>query len=264
MSKDVATPRDNPTKIVLIPAPWYDPFDKFDTFIAEAEKVLELTAKGTGLLKRFPLMFKPAVFRRAAAGFDTPDNAASRIRDVEQDAAEAEKLLESEFALLRAHLMIGLWGSLEALVFNVVVCFLVNRPELLKNERLSKIRVPLAFLDEPSKELRMIHVVEEMTQQLRTGLMSGVSRFETLLDLVGLSAPVEDDLRKALFETSQVRNLVVHRASFVDRKFQDACPWLKANIGAHFDVTAARYSVYCEAMAEYGNMLYERVRAAIS
>jgi hypothetical protein len=251
-------------EMALIPAPWDDPFAKFDAFLAEAAEALDLARKGIELLSRWPAAFKPAALRQVERGKETLEEATRRVQQVDQAAAEAKSLIQNDFAILRAHLMVGLWGALEALVFNVVVCWLVNQPEILRDDKLLKVRVPLGLLDEPNRELRMTHVAEELVQQLRIGQMSGVSRFETLLEVVRLAGAVPDELRKALFETAQVRNLIVHRTSWVDRKFRDACPWLETKIGTRFDLTADRYHSYCNAMAGYASLIYGRARVAIS
>ena len=47
----------------------------------------------------------------------------------------------------------------------------------------------------------------------------------------GLSGPVDDNVRRDLFELNQIRNAWVHRSGFADRRLVESCPWLNLKVG---------------------------------
>ncbi len=82
-------------------------------------------------------------------------------------------------------------------------------------------------------------------------LRAGVSRFEPLLELVGLGRPTEEDVKRSVFELSQVRHVLVHRAGHADARLVERCPWLGVNVGQRLHVTKERYAKYRDAVFEY-------------
>ena len=254
---------ESTASVRLLSKPWDGPFARIDAFQVETSEILESVHRGASLICGFPDMFRPAIGRQVERGVESQESAERRIEEVEKQAKIADNLIQREFSTLRAHLLIGLWGALEALIFELVVVFLKEKPQLIKSEQLSKVRVPLNVIAETDKDLRVARMVDESLQQLRINLIAAPGRFEAALDLVGLGGAVSDQLRKNLFETGQARNLIVHRISIVDRHFAQSCPWLAAQVGTRFEMGTARYTLYAAAITEYTSLLYERVRASV-
>lgn len=250
-------------KVRLLEKPWDDPFARFDAFLNDVIEVIRLTTTGIGMVARFPKVFEPAALRQVERGLETAESAKTRIAQAKKDARAAEALIQNELSVVLGHMVVGIWSALEALISDIALTFLVHKPNLLATERLAKIKIPVSILNEPDSEIRMMRVIEEISQQERFYLTAGADGFENLLSLIGLSGPIDDALRKKLYETSQVRNLIVHKASVVDKKFKERCPWLDVGIGTRLEVTAERYHIYAGAIAAYASALYEHVEASL-
>jgi len=60
--------------------------------------------------------------------------------------------LRKDFFILHAHAVVSLWGSLEVLIEDFIVAWLLHNPKTLENEAFKKIKIPLAEYE--SLELR--------------------------------------------------------------------------------------------------------------
>jgi len=69
------------------------------------------------------------------------------------------------------------------------------------------------------------------------GRQNGVNAFEGLLKHFDLSGEVDDQDRKLIWQTHHLRNILVHRASRADRRFVEACPWLKLNVNDYVSIS---------------------------
>jgi hypothetical protein len=110
-----------------------------------------------------------------------------------------------------------------------------------------------ASLDEQAE-----HLVSELKSALKVSLKAGVGRFEGVLAPLGLGGPVDEGVRRALFELSEVRNVVVHRAGVVDRRFMEKCPWRSVSSNAMLHVSRADVALYQAAALWYVSELHRR------
>lgn len=90
-------------------------------------------------------------------------------------------------------------------------------------------------------------------------MRDGVNQFEAMLEPFGLSGPLPRSLKQDMYEFGQVRNLIAHNASRVDRRFAKACPWLKTKIGEEFRVSPEMYMKYLNATVVYVTLIVCRV-----
>ena len=98
-----------------------------------------------------------------------------------------------------------------------------------------------------------------LEKELGAGLRDGVTRFEAILDPFGLSGELPASLRREIYELGQVRNLIAHNASKVDRRFADACPWLEVKTGDELYVSRDMVSKYCSVTGAYIALIICRV-----
>jgi hypothetical protein len=68
-------------------------------------------------------------------------------------------------------------------------------------------------------------------------LLPGVGRFESLLKPFNLKPKITDEVRRELNDILAVRNLLVHRAGKIDRRFIELCPWLNRELGETIEVS---------------------------
>ncbi|MCI0615105.1 hypothetical protein L0244_19105 [bacterium] len=88
------------------------------------------------------------------------------------------------------------------------------------------------------------YILDLLHKELGTKLKVGVGRFESLLHAIGLGGGVHDLVRDSLFELAQVRNALIHRGGFADRKLIENCPWLNLNIGDPIRLTMEQFQRY--------------------
>jgi hypothetical protein len=94
----------------------------------------------------------------------------------------------------------------------------------------------------------------------KSDLKQGCGRFEIILEAMGISGSIESELRRDLLELSQIRNVLVHRAGIVDKRFIEICPWLKMCIGDHIKVTNEAYCRYSIAVPRYIGTVIKRLK----
>lgn len=192
------------------------------------------------------------------SGWDDAKHQAA-LKKAKETAAFAATESQQGFPFLHGFLIVGIWGALEATVEDLVVALLSNEPSLLQNERFSKIKIPPADYEFLEKEDRMRLIVSEAERSLRSAQRKGVDAFESLLECVGLSGPVSDEIRETFWEMNHVRNVIVHRRSCADRRFVNACPWLAIKIGEHVTVNESTFDRYASSLALYAKGLIYRL-----
>jgi hypothetical protein len=147
---------------------------------------------------------------------------------------------------------------LEAAVDDFVVAWLTNIPASLEVDELSKIKVPAALFETMDRPARMQYLLEEYKRNLRSDSKVGVERFESILKPIGLFGPLDDEIRRDIFELSQIRNAILHRASRADQRLIDACPWLKISPGEKIVISLADSDRYVHSVTEYLKLIIKR------
>jgi hypothetical protein len=182
------------------------------------------------------------------------------IDDVKKRAAFAQDEIDKGFPVIIGHAVVSFWSAMETFTHDLVISFLLNEDKILQNEMYAKIKIPLFQYEQLDKESRMHYLVQECSRTTNAVLKPGVSRFETLLESIGLSGSVDDSIKRDIYEMQQVRNLIVHKSSVVDKRFVDACPWLKASIGEKYTVSYRDYKRYVESLSRYMYVIIDRLR----
>jgi hypothetical protein len=156
--------------------------------------------------------------------------------------AEAEK--SAGLPYLFGLCAVRLWALMEALVDELVV-EAMRQPERCKDQAaLSRLKGPLVEFRAASSDEQAEFLAETLKQSVDAALKLGVGRFEAILDPVGLGGPVDDSIRKSLFELSQIRNVIVHKGGKADRRLVDGCAWLGLQRGAIVRVGGAMFARY--------------------
>lgn len=174
-----------------------------------------------------------------------------RKRFIEKARVFTEAQMLRGFPYLYSLAAIRLWSILESAVSELVLCALrdyeraVNLPSVtaLKGELLPFIR---ATPDEQAAFLLSL-----LTRQLRAPLMEGPGRFEEVLNSVQLGGKIDDWPRRAIFELSEVRNVIVHQNSRCDKRLAQKCPWLGLKPGEGCWPNAMWYEIYHSASMWY-------------
>ncbi|MGO8760867.1 MAG: hypothetical protein ACLP2P_16005 [Desulfobaccales bacterium] len=170
------------------------------------------------------------------------------LREAKKRASEVEvfskKQKEDGFPYLYSLAVVRLWGILEAMVDDIVVDFM-HRPDKCKDkDLLYSLKGPLLEFATASPEQQADFLTERLKDAVKAGLQPGVGRFEAMLEPIGLGGGIDHDVRRVLFELSQVRNAIVHKVALADRRFVEACPWLNLKRGGKLKVNGGDFHLY--------------------
>ncbi|MEO7260284.1 MAG: hypothetical protein ABI047_03345 [Jatrophihabitantaceae bacterium] len=118
-----------------------------------------------------------------------------------RDAARIRPQVEDKHSLFHAHMLVGLWGGLEAFVDDFAVAWLSEHPDLVLTEPISRIKVALGdyvINSEQGNEYRFI--INEIRRSNASDLKRGISQFDSVLSALGLGGPVDPRIRNSLAE----------------------------------------------------------------
>ena len=242
---------------------WFvEPFNHYLAFLCEANRVLHLSMKGIAQASQQVQLLKALDNHdRLLAEEDGTPYVQRDFEAAKEEADFAKQELDKDFPLLHAHTLVSVWSAMEALFEDVLVAHIIHRPEILKEEAFQKIRIPLATYEQLNQEDKARLLVYEFQRTTNSEQRLGVDCFETLLKVVGLAGTVEDETRRDLYELQQLRHTIVHRASVVDRKLSEACPWLKLIPGERILVSHKQYLRLVRAADKYVTKVIERATA---
>jgi len=153
--------------------------------------------------------------------------------------------------VLHAHATVALWTTLEVGIEDLVLAHLEHEPKHLAKPALGAIRIPVAEYEQLDRLERLRLLLNEFSRSSKAEFKQGVTRFEIVLALIDLSGGIDEDTRRRLFEHQQVRNVIVHRASIVDRRFKEQCPWFRTEAGQKLELTHEHYETYRKAVDSY-------------
>lgn len=222
-------------------------------YAEDAENLVRLTHEGL----RFPTMLAGIneIFLEMAPDDEEMQERIANLRKKEK-LAEAEA--SAEFPTLHAHTILGLWGALECFITDLAIGLLLDRPQPLDDQRLSKVRVPVRVFAHDPREA-MATIVEEIAKQSGAVLSNGTSRFESILDHVGLDDDTPKKVKNAVYAAQHVRNVWAHRGGIADRRFVDACPHLGFEAGQSVAIGHELYRYLKNGILLYGYVVIRRV-----
>ena len=84
----------------------------------------------------------------------------------------------------------------------------------------------------------------QLKQDFGVSFKPWIARLEAILETIEMSGPVRDEVKRALLELSQVRNVLVYRKGLADSKLINLCPWLALKPGDSVRVSQAQFRDY--------------------
>ena len=232
------------------------PFQDFLDFIKRLLEVVELSTTGISILRGMPRLVE--VLASVKEVHDTPV-AKGKLDRARRQAELAEREASTGFPLIHAQATVSLWGALEDLLRTFVASWLQHVPAALLNPPLSTCKVAIGDYERLSPEEKGLFMADLLDRAINGSLKLGVTRFETLLEPLGLSGAIADDIRRDIFELSQVRHVIAHRRGIADRRLAEACPWLPLAVGKPVIVTHNDIHRYHTAVGLYVTELIYRV-----
>ena len=148
------------------------------------------------------------------------------------------------FTYLYALASIKLWSILEAAIDDIALECVETPARCTDAKLLAALKGPLLEFLESSDEERSEFLVGQLKQEVRSSLQKGIGHFEAILAPLGLGGAVPEAVRRAIFELSEVRNVLVHRRGFADKRFASSCPWFGVKSGDELVLTRQHYDRY--------------------
>lgn len=201
-------------------------------FVAEEQIVCTTTIKGycaldiipglLGLLHHLPKEL--AEVRMSLAEF---------ARHAPDDASFAKKEIDAGFPTICAHHTIAVWAAIETTIEQIFTSYLLkatNSNELLlalaPNLNSKKVKT-----DTLSSAKRAVKMWEATFYD-----PSNISRALTMLAALGFKANISQQVKQDLDEMSETRNIILHRAGFLDETFLKKCPWFDLPVDRHLKI----------------------------
>jgi hypothetical protein len=239
-----------------VPAWAMAPFEDFINLAERIVQLLHLSTCGLSIMVKMPALLRSTV--KGAQG-ELEVHHIESLQRVERVANLAQREVDDNFPLLHAYSVIGLWSSLESTIRLFVANWLQHSGHAMNVEAVQKLRVKIGEYESLSGQDKYFYLLDRIEQETATNLLNGVNKFESLLGQFGLSGPVEERVKRALFEMGQVRNVIVHRSSIADRRFVEACPWLQLNVGDTIKISYDQYINYYESSIYYMKTVMKRL-----
>lgn len=236
-----------------------DKIANFVEYLAEIAQLRRLTERSIGALFGSLRLFESVVDGEGESA--TPDQV-ERVERTREWASAAQVAIDSDFALLNGHSLMGSWGALEAMVEDVCVLWTAHSGAIHSQAAFSRIKVTAVDFLGLSERDQIVLLLGELRRSIASDLKPGVGQFESVLDSIGLGGSVDDDVRRSLFYAQQLRNLVAHRGGVADKRFVNACAALDYDINEKVSISTDQYFHMVDAMQAYAVTLAERVRAA--
>jgi hypothetical protein len=248
--------RQLPTETAKAPEWALNPFEEGLSNLERMNQLLELSIRGISALRAMPQVVSAIA---KATGETSTESHQSELAWTTKLAELAKREVEEGFPLLHAQTLVALWGSLEALIITFLVCWLQNEPQAMQTEGIQNLSIKLGEYESLQGEERAIYIIELLEREMKAPFKAGVNRFESLLEVFGLSGYVDESDKKNLYEMSQLRNVLVHRRGIADKHLIDACPWLDLETGQPVLVTFESYQRFSASVVHYIIELVARV-----
>lgn len=232
-----------------------EPLEALSTFIEETSNILQLSIVAIKHLDGHAELIETFQEVRRRIGNPEPLDIAGAAK-LERAAQEE---IRNGFQLLIAHSVVALWAALECTIPQVCAAMIYNNPEILKEEKFEKIKLPIQLITSRRSFDLFANIIEELERNLSAKLKIGVGRFESVLDQIGLGGEIDDRTRRDLLELSQLRNLIVHRFGKVDKQFKIRCKWINVKVGARIKLNIDDYFRYQLAVANYSSIIAKRI-----
>ncbi len=173
----------------------------------------------------------------------------------DQKFHERMRLLAQELAaglpVLWELASVGIWGALEACMEDLAVAWLLNHRATLAHPDLAKLklRIPLTEFELLDAEGRMRLLLRIIKTEF--SISDDVDGYERIFGLFAMGSAIRGDLRRTLIELCEVRNVLLHRAGYVDERLLRECPWLGLSTGHRILIRRADYERYRKAVGDY-------------
>jgi hypothetical protein len=235
------------------------PFKSCFHRLNEEGLILHLSVHGLMQLTHLPDIIGFLSETEEGTSPDSSKRLAEKLQAAERDAEWVQKEALNGFPILHAHSTIALWSILHVTSEDLAIAWLEHTPEAWQIDEAQRIKVPIATYNALEGRDRVRFVVQELAHSRGSGHRSGASALDTVLNLFGLAPPIGQNLRQALHELHQVRNVLVHCGGVADHKLVQECPWLGLQQGETISVPHSLWAWYHLAAERYAERMMNAV-----
>lgn len=242
---------------------WFtQPFERFHEYVGETYRLCILSIRGIHEVRQ-ALGLAEVLYEAPGPVSRTPEpgEAEAIIKEAKQFAELAQQEIGNDFPLMNAHALVGVWGALEVCIDDTIVAVLLHDSDIRKSELFMRVKVRVAEFEELDSDDRMRLLLDEAKRLLRLEHRIGPNVFESVLDTIGLSGPVDDALSKHILELQQLRHVLVHRGGMADQRLCGRCPWLGLKPGERIMLKRTDLSRLLRAVQSYAQQVEGRVIA---
>lgn len=185
------------------------------------------------------------------------DTAIDRFRGfIEKSSDFAREEERRGFQTIFSHHLVATWAAIESSIEQTLENHLLNVPDAIDRIRAS-VKMPLKRISSIHSQLDASAVLRSWNTAL--GQSDAIDRMLAQLDCFGLSLVLETDTRRSLTEMCELRNVIMHRSGFLDRRFLDKCPWRTDTVGTPVTLSHDTMRVYFDAAGKIAVALVEAV-----
>lgn len=215
--------------------------------IQKMHDIIEVAQRGLRVTQAVPTAVKVLA---KVQGEEESEKHKKSLKDVQRIASIAKEEIDSGFPFLYSQSAILLYSYLEAAIKRFIITYFKNN-DIEKIKEVANIKINFSEFINLDENEKYDYLFIQYEKLLTIGIQYGITRFENLLNPIAFSGKVNADVSKSIFELSQIRNNILHRAGVVDKQFISNCSWLKYSIGEKVKVTNESYELYYSAVCKY-------------
>lgn len=186
------------------------------------------------------------------------DEYSKRMRSSEELTELANIQVRDDYPLLNALSTVYLWSLLDSFIYDYLALWISRRPSARSVAPLKRVRIDFADYESLRPKERHYYIIKRLGEDVGANRHHGMYRFRKLLEPFELSFKLKNDIERDLIELQNVRNIIVHRSSTIDRRFKQACPWIKQNTGTQIKLSSSQaHNYYHAASAVILNLIYQ-------
>lgn len=223
---------------------WHDAvpeIKRLGVFVEACLSGLEASAQAVSYVD---LQRRVAATLRKPDPFPTPESyetAKQHAERLQQLASEEE---QKGFPYLFGLATVRLWSILEAMVDEIAVEYLKDPGSCEDVDLIRSLKGPLVDFVNAAPDEQAEFLANELKLAVKAALKPGVGRFEAILEPLGIGGGVDENVRRAFIELSQLRNAIVHCGGVADKRFVEACRWLGYAVGQRLRPTRLDFRIY--------------------
>jgi hypothetical protein len=226
------------------------------TYLGEEIKLASLNERGLVVLTGFPVYL--ATIERLIGNLLAEDDR-HHLQQFTLLASDDAKFAREEvargFPVLLAHSTVSIWCAVETMLDDLLAASILNIPNAL-NLITTKHALP-RFATITANESEAMELVRAWARSLKSTDI--IDRYNAMLGIFDFDVKLDDHQKQTLAELNEVRNLILHRKSIVDKKFVKKISGTNCVIGQQYIIDREKFLSFYDAASAFTIRLLDRV-----